>query len=573
MASAWPIAHFTLRRNPYRDQPLVSEGRILTWDGRLDNREELITMVSRRLREHAYRCRSRLRYDEWGTACFAELMGDWALALWDQGRQRLILARDYIGVRRLFYRIVDTGVEWCTAIEPLVLTAKEKLHLDLVYLAGCFYPRPPIETTPYQEIRGLEPARFLTFGFGGRQTSERYWSMNPHARIRYSSDVEYEDHFRGLFRESVRRRLRSDRTITAELSGGIDSSSIVSMADHIRKDELGPSVETLSYYDPEEPSGDERPFFSMVENARGRAGQHISLSDFARQTMGLAFDPLASNCFAAVPGYFAKSLRWDTLIREALDSAGSRVILSGLGGDELLGGVQYEAPELVECLATGRIVPFAQSLLQWSLARRKTLGSFCGDVFDLFRAKYDPASIRSDPGDSLAWVFLKPAKRSVSLGCFSEWRKLNPTKVSLERVRYSLAAQLSCTDLPLAGCAERRYPYLDRNLFTFIGSIPRRQILQPTHRRHLMRRALRGIVPEGVLFRKTKWFGSRSTLARLRDQKPGEFRIFDEAWLTDKLLVDAVRLRQELDMIEHGANPGGLHIRRPSVSSSGSVLS
>jgi asparagine synthase (glutamine-hydrolysing) len=138
-------------------------------------------------------------------------LGDWAIALWDKTEQRLFLARDYMGVRRLFYRVDDNGVAWCTVPEPLVLTATKKLHLDLNYLAGCFYPRPPIETTAYEEIKGVVPATFLAFSLGGRKKVERYWSLNPHARIRYSSDREYEDHFRMVLHESVGMRISPQR--------------------------------------------------------------------------------------------------------------------------------------------------------------------------------------------------------------------------------------------------------------------------------------------------------------------------------------------------------------------------
>jgi asparagine synthetase B (glutamine-hydrolysing) len=116
-----------------------------------------------------------------------------------------------MGVRRLFYRVDDNGVAWCTVPEPLVLTATKKLHLDLNYLAGCFYPRPPIETTAYEEIKGVVPATFLAFSLGGRKKVERYWSLNPHARIRYSSDREYEDHFRMVLHESVGMRISPQR--------------------------------------------------------------------------------------------------------------------------------------------------------------------------------------------------------------------------------------------------------------------------------------------------------------------------------------------------------------------------
>ena len=91
----------------------------------------------------------------------------------------------------------------------------------------------------------------------------RHWDFDPAARIRYRTDSEYEEHFRVVFAESVRRRLRSDAPILAELSGGIDSSSIVCMADTIiaRDADAFPRLDTLSYYNESEPHWNERPLF------------------------------------------------------------------------------------------------------------------------------------------------------------------------------------------------------------------------------------------------------------------------------------------------------------------------
>jgi asparagine synthase (glutamine-hydrolysing) len=548
-------AFHTTPESHFENQPVVGYECILTWDGRLDNREE----ISARLTQKYLATPTDLdlvfaAYQEWGTACLAELCGDWALALWDRRKQQLILARDYIGVRRLFYRLDSDGMAWCTAPEPLVLTSPKVLHLDPLYLAGCFYPRPPLETSPYQEIRGILPAHFLTVHTGGRRTSDRYWSLNPSGRIRYPSDQEYEEQFQEIFAQAIRQRLRADRTITAELSGGVDSSSIVCMADYIRNSESGPSIETLSYYDDEEPSGDERPYFSLIEKQRGRVGSHISMSQFTQKTRGQALSPLPGYCFAVTPGYFSRSLQWDRLIQNRLKESDSRVILSGLGGDEILGGVQYEAPELAEYFIAGRMIAFCHSLLAWSLARKKTISGLLCDVFQLLKARFDPASMQDGSISSPKWVYLKPHRDHTSLRSFSNWSRLSPARIGLEWARYSLASQLSSTDLPLIGCAENRYPYLDRRLFTFLAAIPRGQVLQPHRRRHLMRRALRHIVPEEVLFRKTKWFGSRSILSRLRDDREIVNRMFDDPWLSDGHLIDAGQLRVLLSEIEHGGN-------------------
>jgi len=552
LGMAYRAFHTTLE-SQLEAQPLVRRGCILTWDGRLDNREELRTRMSRKFGEMPTDSDLVLgAYEEWGTSCFAELMGDWALALWDQSNQQLILARDYIGVRRLFYRIDRCGVAWCTTIEPLALTSSRKLHLDLNYLAGCLYPRPPVETTPYQEVRSVLPASFLTFQCGGKHTTKQYWSLNPHARTRYATDSEYEEHFLSILRESISRRLRADRTVLAELSGGLDSSSIVCVADDIRRTQPGVAIDTISYYDTDEPSGDERPYFTLIEEERGRKGHHISISSFKRQTTHEALSPLPGDCFSASPGHSAKSLRWDSIIEEAQVRAGTRVTLSGLGGDEILGGVQYEAPELAEHLLAGRPLSCIQSALKWGLARKKTVFGLLGDTFGLIRASYHPESFLTNSAPLLPWVKLERSKRHPSLRSFACWRDLPPVQLSMEFLRYDLAQQLTCTDPPLAGCVEKRYPYLDRSLFVFLSSIPRTQVIQAGRRRHLMRRALHGLVPEAVLLRKTKWFGFRSAAAALNHQEDTFSHPFDGAWLSDGIVVDTAALRDHLAAVRQG---------------------
>lgn len=542
-------------------QPLIREGCILVWDGRLDNREELQARISRKYEQTPTDLDLVLAsYKEWGAASFAELMGDWSLALWDEIKHELILARDYIGVRRLFYWLDADGIRWSSILEPLVLDSQQKLHLDFEYLAGCIYPRPPVEISPYKEIRSVPSSHFVTFQTGGRYTTKRYWALNPHGRIRFSSDADYEHHFREVFRTSVKRRLRADCPMLAELSGGLDSSSMVCVADDIRRESPGAPLQTISFYDADEPSGDERPYFSLIERRRGLTGHHIAKTDFARETASEMLAPLPDGYFSASPGYTAQSLRWASTIDAIQKRAGSRVILSGLGGDEILGGVQYEAPELAEHLVQGKLIFFLSSLYQWSLARQKTVLQLLGDTFDLLWAAYDPHALIALPEILLPWCCLKPSGRHPFLVQFARWRELSPSQVSMELIRYNLASQLAFTDPPLVGCTEKRYPYLDRSLYVFLASIPRTQVLRANHRRHLMRRALRGIVPDGVLFRKTKWFGSRSLLANLRNQADSMDALFERDWVSDGILFHARLVRTRLEGLQHGASAEGMQL-------------
>src|SRR5207245_4201132 len=108
---------------------------------------------------------------------------------------------------------------------------------------------------PYVGIHSVPPSSSVLLR-PGKHTIRKYWDFDPGKRIRYRTDGEYEEHFRAVFAEAVRRRLRSDSPILAELSGGMDSSSVVCMADTIiaRGDTETLLLDTIPYFDDSEPN-------------------------------------------------------------------------------------------------------------------------------------------------------------------------------------------------------------------------------------------------------------------------------------------------------------------------------
>ena len=118
--------------------------------------------------------------------------------------------------------------------------------------------------------------------------------------------------------------------------------------------------------------------------------------------------------------------------------------------------------------------------------------------------------------------------------------------------RYSVTSLLSCIDPPLVGAAEVRYPYLDRALFSFMAAIPREQVIRPRERRSLMRRSLRGLVPDRILYRKTKWFGHREAAAFLRDQSSNIEQLFQSRWVSQGALFNVPLIQKRIHELQHG---------------------
>lgn len=533
-------------------QPQITmSGAAVVWDGRLDNRGELV----RSLREGLSLGSSdaaivRAAYERWGTRCFPNLVGDWALSVWNPRDHSLVLAKDPVGTRPLYYSIAQRGVSWSSILDPLVLFSEETLTLDEEYIAGCLSLFPAVHLTPYTSIRSVPPSSFVRIE-AGRATVERYWDFDPAKKIRYASDREYEEHFCSVFAESVRRRLRSDGPVLAELSGGIDSSSIVCMADSLIACGAADSsrLDTVSYYDDSEPNWNERPLFSKVEEQRGRTGLHIDVS--SQRTLGSIFDAGPLRISPA-------SEREPSLARRKLNAFltahGHRVVLSGLGGDEVTGGVPTPTAELADLATRGELRRLARQLKVWALDRRRPWFHLLGEMVRRFL----PISLARAPEHLRPAPWLAPRfverHRAALAGYESRlhWFGHLPTFQENLAALGALRRQLGADVLPCEPAHEKRYPYLDRDLLEFLFAVPREQLLRPGQRRSLMRRALAGVVPEEVLNRKRKAFVSRRTFVEISEQFDGLLPKLD-AMITASLgIVDRAAFRRELEKARVG---------------------
>jgi len=503
----------TTRESRCEKQPYLSRrGFVLTWDGRLDNRDELAA----EFRSHLVAQPTDVaivaaNFDHWETDCFRRITGEWALSVWMPQQRELVLALDYMAIRHIFYYLKRDRVWWATDLLPLVLHSGDDFHIDDDYIAGYLAHDPDAYLTPYREIREVPAGQFVRIR-DGKASAERYWRFSPKSRIHYKTDVEYEEHFRHVFRQSVRRRLRADSTILAELSGGLDSSSIVCMADDIMAKEGAPTprLDTLSYYDNTEPSGDDSIYFQKIEEKRGRVGKHIDASKLGNSLASLEYSD-----FESLPGHLGPTQDLEVERAAVLRNGGYRTVISGIGGDEFTGGVANPNGQLADLIVQFKFITLARQLKAWSLIKRRpwvqllalawmdSLPPSLGQHF-LKHARVE-AWIKKD--------FAKRTKLAVRLldidehfGLCLPSRRSNIAGVML------MANKLSKWTCPALVPEERRYPYLDQNLVHFILSIPASQLLRPGDRRSLMRRALVGIVPSEILQRRTKQFGARTPI-------------------------------------------------------------
>lgn len=544
-----------IEKQPHRS----ARGFLFTWDGRLDNRDELMAQLHGDLTfDHTDITIVAAAFERWGLGSFRKLIGDWSVSIWKPIERELIFASDYMSIRHIFYHLGKDRILWSTDLAPLVLLSGGGLHIDDDYISGYFAHDPDADRTPYCEIRQVPPGKFVRVRNGVAQI-ERFWWVSSKSRIRYKTDSEYEEHFRHLFRQSVRRRLRSDSPILAELSGGLDSSSIVCIADDIiaKKEVQSLQLGTVSYHNKSEPHGDDWFYFPKVEQKRGRVGHHIDASKF-----GTSCASFECADFNALPGFLASGRQLEDDRATVVRSGGYRAVLSGLGGDEFMGGIPNPSALLADLVVQLKVLKLAQQLTAWSLVKRRPwirlLWEASLELLPYWLGKHLVKQARVEP-----WIERRFAKRTGIVRRlldveekFGFWL---PTRRSYISGLLLMANKMAKCKPPSIALEEPRYPYLDQDLLEFILAIPADQILRPGERRSLMRRSLVGLVPDEILTRKTKQLGARTPILAMETNLKEVQLAFDSPLSTSLGYVNQHRFLTELRAAMNGK---GIHIAR-----------
>jgi len=516
-------AFHTTKESHREEQPCISpSGAVITWDGRLDNRADLISDVRDSLTVNSTDVAVvAAAYEKWGPNCLGKLIGDWALSIWNPREHSVLLAKDPIGTKHLHYSFDDKQLTWSTILDPVVLFAGRSFAICEEYIA-CWFTRPVFPAahlTPYVGIHSVPPSSSVLFR-PGKHIVNKYWDFDSGKQIRYRTDAEYEEHFRTALATAVQRRLRSDRPVLAELSGGMDSSSVVCIADTIiaRSAAECPRLDTISWFDDSydhiEPDSNELHWISKVEEKRGRTGFHINTAALqqaeakgagSRKSFESEFD---NDRFMATPIPNNSQSEFFKRYKACVESQGYRVTFSGIGGDEPTGGgVPTPTPELQNLLARARFVTLARQLKAWAIKMRKPRLSLLREAAQgFFRARID---LPKETGPA-PWFHPSFVRRNRAAFCGYPFRvRLFGPLPSFQDHVDKLDANrrfVAYCNLQSELLSEIRYPYYDRDFLEFMFAIPREQIVSVGLRRSLMKRALVGIVPDELLKRRRKAF-------------------------------------------------------------------
>jgi asparagine synthase (glutamine-hydrolysing) len=218
----------------FETQPLKQWDHVITWDGRLDNRDEMASRLPLNkcddISDPAIVLKS---YKALGQSVFKDLVGEFALTMWCKKTRTLRFVRSTCGARPLFYSVVKGTLFWSSDFAHLVRVSGCDLEVNKTYFLEYIVTQPSTSLTPLSKLNAVPANTLLRVEDGRVAQVEKLWNGAEVAPLNYSDDRQYEEHFRDVLTQAVRVRMRAKSPIFAELSGGLDSSSIVLTADEV----------------------------------------------------------------------------------------------------------------------------------------------------------------------------------------------------------------------------------------------------------------------------------------------------------------------------------------------------
>jgi asparagine synthase (glutamine-hydrolysing) len=489
-------------------------------------------------------------YEEHGSRFAERLRGMFAIAIWDAGRKRLVLARDRYGIKPLYYRLDASELVFASELRALPRGEIDFDALD-AFLAFNSIPAP---LTIFRDSRKLPPGHLLVWE-NGRAELSRYARPAPvdAADVRDDEDAELVEELRARLRDSVRAHLVADVPVGVLLSGGIDSSALTALA----ADESAEAVRTFSIGF-EERSFDELAHARLVAERYGTGHRELVL----RPDAALLLPALAE----AFDEPFADSSALPTYLVSQLAAENVKVALSGEGGDELFGGYYTYAADLL-ALRAGPLARLARPLVE-RLPSSSAKASFDYKAKRFVRGAHLPPLERHH-----AWKeIFSPEARAELTGRTSAF-----DPVELLRARFAetegaeLLARLQDVDLGLylvddllvktdrasmAHSLEARVPFLDPVVTNFALALPTTHKVRRLRKKVLLRKAVEPLVPREILRGRKRGFSipaaawlrgelepfARETLSAETLRRQGFFR--PEA--VARLIDDHVARREDL---------------------------
>ena len=529
-------------------QPLSNEDGSITvvCNGEIYNFQSLRTDLQ--ARGHVFRTGSDVEvlvhlYEEFGDDFLTHVSGMFGLALWDARRRRLILARDRLGQKPLYYRLSGSGLLFASEIKALLQAPGVNVEVDReglrehLAIGYCVAPR-----TIFNGVLKLPPATRLVWDETGLQTAS-YWDLPREVRTDLDPD-QWIEAIRVELRRAIADHMVSDVPIGAFLSGGIDSSAVVAlMAEH---SDLPVNTYSIGYG-----GSSTSEYFNELQYAGKvarlfRTNHHeiVVAPDVARLLPRLVWhveEPISDSAIAT------------TFLVSQLAAKSVKVILSGVGGDELFGGYrrylgehyQRRFQRLPGWVRQQVVRPLARALPSGRQNRVMDLARYARKFIETseltWQAQYR-SYLEICARDQLAGLLVGGVGGPDGLDRVLADETANDVMLRLMRVdaRTQLPEDLLLlTDkITMATSIECRVPFLDDRLVELAAQIPAQTKLREGELKRLLKQSLRGVLPDEILDRNKRGFGAPMGEWFKRDLRPLRDALLHPAVVKSRGLVD-----------------------------------
>ena len=497
-------------------QPVVGgSAAMVVMDGRLDNRDEIVAMLGLDTSLSDAHC-TLGAYERWADGFATHLQGDFAIAIFDPRRQRVILARDVMGVRPLYYFHNTRLFAFASEIKALLAhpdiapLPDEEGVADFMLVGS--RPLDAQHLTCFRDISAVVPAHTVTVTSRGI-SGQRYWDFDTRRTVRYRRFDDYVDAFASVFADAVARRSRSRYPVAVSVSGGLDSSSVFCQAETLRRQgrARAPSIEGVSYIS-DRAETDEQRYLADIEARYETAIDRFPIEPLTGMVRGIGEQVLA------IEAPFVDYMWGVTRELHARAAAtGARSMLSGHWGDQMLFSTAY----LVDLLRRGKLRAIVNHTRAFDryFGDREAAGYRRRLVVDAIR-HHVPRSValplkwlrlrvfgRQQPKPWFTSSFLAAALRHrYRLATFDRPFHSAHARAVYVEARSKYHVQCMEWNAKVAGLhgMDVSFPFLDRDLIAFIMAIPGDVHARDGVPRVLLREAMKGILPDGIRARTWK---------------------------------------------------------------------
>jgi asparagine synthase (glutamine-hydrolysing) len=427
-------------------------------------------------------------YIEWGEDCVNQFYGMWAFAIWDSKENSFFLSRDRFGVKPLYY-YKNGNFIFCSEIKGIRHYLNDSLSLDvkqvLRFLDRGEFMEGESDDSLFEGIRQLMPGHNLILGNNNFKIYKYYDLKIIPNRNKLADNI---DIFRNLFGESIKYRLRSDVEVGACLSGGVDSSSIVSFATSLYKK----TFNTFSATWPGE-SIDESFYIDKV-NQKWNCAAHTFNPDLTN-----LLEIIDKEIWHQEMPLSGSSLLAQWFVMEQAKKANIKVLLDGQGADEILAGYPWYISAYINDLFVH---------LNWKelFVHKKELAQKDYGPVNMIKTKLYNLWIRKKyapffPIDPQLNNLYLDTKKYIAPAQFNDLAELQKYEIE----KNTLLPLLHIEDRnSMAHSVESRLPFLDYRMVEFCINIPAQQKIQGTNTKYILREAMKDFLPSEVYDRKDK---------------------------------------------------------------------